>query len=268
LLRPLAWSRIALGSLLLVRTTPLIAVFEPGLSRGSAPLFGWPHGDAWSGAIYGLSLSANAVRALCVLRTLGALGFVLGFHPRACGLLAALCGYAVLFQDAFGFTFTFHLLYAGIAVLAVGDAGAVLALRPERPRAPRSSARLVWILVASIYFWAGFEKLRRDWLDGRALSMFHDEGRLAGPVADLLAGSRARTAFTGPLVILTELSLGPLLLFPRTRPYALVAAFGFHATIESMTRPDVLGWGMAALLLSFVTLREGGGGSRADQGAQ
>jgi hypothetical protein len=53
-------------------------------------------------------------------------------------------------------------------------------------------------------------------------------------------------------VALFELSIGPLLLWSRTRRYAIVAAYAFHAGLEIMAHPDLLGWGMMTLLLCFV----------------
>src|SRR6185503_20765081 len=76
-LRPLAWARAAIGALLLLRTTPLLAPLDIWFLRDAFPLLGWP--DAGWSATPGLfALPAIAVKALCVLRTLGALALMLG----------------------------------------------------------------------------------------------------------------------------------------------------------------------------------------------
>jgi hypothetical protein len=52
-------------------------------------------------------------------------------------------------------------------------------------------------------------------------------------------------------VVATELVLGPLLLWPRTRRIAGVAALTFHAVLEVSLHPDFFGFAMAVLLLAF-----------------
>lgn len=253
LLRPLAWARIAFGAVLLIRTTPLIRLTDPTLADVHG-LLGWPQGTGVSAAIFGWVLPAGVIEILCVARTIFAVLFVLGYRPLVTGIACGVTAYVVLLQDVFGFTFTQHLLFLGVAVLATTDCAVVLAVRPEEPRSPRTSQILVLALIISVYFWAGFGKLRRDWLDGRTLGLFYDEGRLRGPIADLLIGTPARRAIAGPIVALTELALGPLLWFRKTRWIGLGMALGLHVTIEPIAHPDVLGWAMVALLLALVPL--------------
>lgn len=260
-LRPLAWTRIALGTVLLLRTTPVLGWFDPALADAH-PLLGWPHAPTL--AIYGLTLPVDVVKALCVVRTIAAIGFVLGYRSMLTGLVTGIAGYAVFVQDAYAFTFTQHLLFLGTTVLALTDCATVLAVRPDTPRAPVTSRWLVHSFLVSIYFWAAFVKLRRDWLDGRTLGLFFQEGRLSGPLADLLLGSQTRLAIAGPAVVLTELSLVALLLIPRTRRIGMVVAMGLHGSIEWMAHPDVIGWAMCAFLLSFVPVTAAQGTQRAD----
>ena len=49
----------------------------------------------------------------------------------------------------------------------------------------------------------------------------------------------------------TEMAIGPLLLWPRSRKAAIVAALLFHAALEQAIHPDFFGFAMAVLLLSF-----------------
>jgi Vitamin K-dependent gamma-carboxylase len=106
--------------------------------------------------------------------------------------------------------------------------------------------------VVSVYAWAAIAKARGDWLDGRTLALFHEEGRLRGPLADLLLASPGRCAVVGKLVFLAEASCCFLLGLPRTRLVGLVMATVFHLGIEWMGHPDVIGWLMLSLLLVFV----------------
>jgi len=270
-LRPLGWSRAALGLLFLIRTTPLLAPLHLSALSDTSPLLGWPD-DRWHGAAVGVALPPSIVASLCVVRTAAAAAFMLGIAPTAAGLAAGAAGYIVLAQRPFGFLFTFHLLYLGTILLALTDAGSAFALRPRPARSPASSLLLMRLFVASIYAWAAIGKLRPDWLDGRALAVLHDMQALTGPLADVLLATPARRAMTSCAVALGELSLGPLLLWRRTRPAALGAAYFFHIVIEIMGRPDLLGWETAALLLCFLPgvwgRRRQSGEQRADGAGQ
>jgi hypothetical protein len=255
-LRPLAWTRIAFAAVLLIRTTPLMRAIDPRIGGDVHGLLGWPDATSFHATALGFALPRTAVELLCGLRTVAALLLVLGYRPLLTGLLTGAAGYLIVLQDAFAFTFTKHLLFLGAAVIGTTDCAAVLSVRPEAPRAPRTSLVLVRAFSTSIYFWAAFGKLRRDWLDGRTLELFHAEGKLSGALADWLLGTAARRAAAGTAVVLTELALVPLLWWRRTRWLGLAAALGLHVTIEEMARPDVLGWAMIALLLSFVPARD------------
>ena len=212
---PLAVARIAIGGLFLVRTTPLAAfVFRP-VGTDAHPLLGWPAGDT---VALGIGLSSLALKLLCVTRTLGLVAFALGVRARVAAVVAVASGWVVLYQAPFAFTSTQYLLLQATLLLGLADASTVLALRPEPARSPTSSLWMLRAFVASVYLWAAFAKLRHDWLDGRTLAMFHEEGRLTGPLADWLLSTPARCAVAGPAVAFGELAIGPLLLHRRTRP--------------------------------------------------
>ena len=171
LLRPLAWTRIAFAGVFLIRTTPLMSAIDPAIGFDAGPLLGWPQGAGLSAAVFGLVLPAAVIKILCVARTVFALSFLIGYRTLLAGLACGLCAYVVMLQDVFSFTFTQHLLFLGIAVLASTDCAAVLSFRPEEPKSPRTSQILVLALVVSVYFWAAVCKLRRDWMDGRTLGL-------------------------------------------------------------------------------------------------
>ncbi len=244
-LRALAACRIALGLVLLARTTPWL---------GPWPLLGWPDPRWHSPAL--IALPDAFVAALCVLRTAGALAFVVGYRTRLAGFVAAIAGWLVAAQDPLSFVLTLHLLYLGTLLCALTDAGSALALRGDPPRSPASGRRLLRGFVASVYAWAAIAKLSREWLDGSAILLLRDNGGLRGPVASALAATEARRTALALAVLALEASLGPLLLWRRTRRAALWAAYGFHAALEVTTRPDVFGWAMAAMLLVFVDARD------------
>ena len=246
--RALGWGRIALGTLFLLRTTPLLTPLRLDFAAYTAPLLGWPRPE-WQGAAVGIPLPAWAVAGACLVRTVAALCFLLGVRTRLAGIVACAAGYLVMFQSPFGFIATLHLLYQGTLVLALAGAGSMLSLRPEPARSLASGLVLVRLYLASIYFWAGYVKLRPDWLDGRTLALFQADGALRGPVADFLLRGPAAQSFIAHTVAFTELALPWLLLLRPTRRIAPFIALGLHAGIELCASPDLLGWEMAALLL-------------------
>lgn len=245
----LGWSRAALGALFLLRTTPLLAPLHVGFLAGTVPLLGWPD-HAFAGAAL-LPLPPVVVATLCILRTLAAAAFMLGVRTRAAGIVAGTAAYLVLAQTPFDFLLTYHLLFLGTLLVAVAGGGVAFALRPEAPRDEQSGERLVQLFVVSIYAWAAFAKLRPDWLDGRTLELFHADGALRGGLADLLLAGPARRTAVAVGVVATEALLGPLLLWARSRRYALVVAVAFHAALQIVATPDFFSWEMLALLLCF-----------------
>ncbi len=250
--RPLAWSRVALGALFLLRTTPALVPMHVPFAAGTYPLLGWPN-QAWHGSpVFGLGVPAAVVAAACVVRTIAALCFMLGYRTAWAGVLAGLSGYFLLFQEPFGFNATLHLLFQGVMLLSATDAGVVLALRPVPVKNPASGKLLIRAFLASIYLWAGFVKLRGDWLDGRTLELFHKNGSLSGRLADVLLLTEGRRALIACCIVVTELCLPVLLFAPPTRRWAPYLALCLHGAIELAARPDLLGWAMAALLLSIL----------------
>jgi hypothetical protein len=246
-LRPLGVARLAFGLVFLLRTTPLLAVFEPAFLRGSNGWLGWPDGG-WHVPVAGLALPHAIVGMLVVLRTFAALGLMLGFETRVCGLVAGVAGYLVLAQDAFGYFHHLHMLYLGAILFAVVDADAAFAVKLRVARARRSSLGLMRAFVASIYVWAALGKLASEWGTGMALATFRDSGAL-DKVAWLLTPGRCAAIEIS--VIALELAIGLGLLWRRTRTAALVMAFAMHLTFEYVAHVDSIGWQMCALLLVF-----------------
>jgi hypothetical protein len=246
--------RIALGIVLLVRTTPLANLLPVPLAHVRGPLFGWPEPGfalAWGGLV----LPDRVRIALCVVRTLAAIAFLAGVRARTAGVIAGACGFVALSQDPLGFVFTLYVLFAATIVVALTDATSHLALVPDRPgdaSDARSSARLVGLFVASMYAWSALAKMQCEWLSGRTLLALAEDGLLGAPFAKLLLDHAAIRAPAAVLVFLIELALPVLLVTRRTAAYAIVVALGLHATFEAATHPDVMGWVMAVLLLSML----------------
>jgi len=236
--RSLGWCRAAVGAIFLLRTTPLLVPLGLPFVSDATPLLGWPR-DGWRVAAFGVVLPSALIAILCVARTIAAALFMLGVRARAAGIVAGACGYVVLARDALAFVNSLHLLYLATIVLAVAGSTA-------------SGVRLVRAFVVSIYVWSGVAKLNASWLGGEALALMHDDGFLRGAIGDAIVASDARRIAVAWGVAIFELAIGPALLWRRSRAPALVAAFAFHAVIEDAMRPDVIGWAMAALLLSFV----------------
>src|SRR5439155_25519812 len=66
-------ARIAIGALILARTTPILAPFHILFLGDASPMLGWPEPGfsfAW--------LSPGAIGALCLVRTVGAAALTLG----------------------------------------------------------------------------------------------------------------------------------------------------------------------------------------------
>jgi len=260
-LRALASARIALGALFLIRTTPILAPLHLRELRGTLPLLGWPDG-LWHGSpTLPLPAPAFLVPALCIVRTAAALAFTLGVRVRVAGVIAGVAGYLVLLQQPFAFIMTLHLLFQATILLALTECANTMALRPRPARDPGSGLTMIRLFVASVYLWAGIGKLSADWLDGHKLEVLAQQRWLSGRLADLLLATPDRRAAVAWAVVMGELALGPMLLWPRTRRAGLVAALAFHAGLQLMARPDLLGFEMAALLICFLPRALTGAGS-------
>lgn len=253
--RALAVARIALGIVLVVRTTALANLVPTPLAHVRSLLFGWPE-PGWPFAWWGVALPGELREVLCVVRTLAALAFLLGVRARVAGIIAGGCGLIALSQDPFGFIFTLHTLFLGTIVLALTSGTNHLALWPgpriESAEDVRSSERLVWVLVASVYAASAIAKLHGEWLTGGTLLALAEDGLLSPSLGHLVrdhAGLRLAAALS---VVLVELALPAALFFPRSRTAGMICAIAFHGVVEIAMRPDVMGWVMCALLLAFL----------------
>ncbi|MGZ3473582.1 MAG: HTTM domain-containing protein [Polyangiales bacterium] len=232
-IRALGWCRVAIGAIFLVH----------------GPLYGWPRGDLRA-AVFGLLLPPLVVKALVIVRTLGALCFMLGYRARHAGIVASLAAYLVYAQEPFALIYTLHVLYLSTFLLACTDATSIVALDPTPMRAPESSVSLIRAFVLSIYGWSAFAKLRTDWTSGSTLSLLYHEGYLTGPLARAFVPNHARALGIGTIAM--EIALPILLMIPRTRASGILLACLFHAALEITFHPGVFSWVMVALLAAFL----------------
>ena len=253
-LRMLGVARACFGTLVLLRTTPMLAPFHIPYLEGTLPLLGWPT-STWHVAAFGLALPASVVATLCILRTVATILFTLGVRARPAGVAGGVFGWLVLAQDVMSYVNTLHLLFLGMVVLAASGAGSAFALRPEPLADPRSGLVLTRALVASVYAWSGLAKINASWLSGDTLGQLQQNQVVHGALAEVLLTTAPWRAFIATTLAVIELTLGPLLLCRRTRSAALLLALAMHLGFEIAIHPDFFGFAMAALLLSFVEPR-------------
>jgi hypothetical protein len=250
-LQRLGIARACFGSLVLLRTTPALAWLPIPYLEGTVPLLGWPT-TYWHLAAFGLALPSVVVAILCVVRTVAVILFVLGVWAGPAGVIGGVLGYVVLAQDVASYVNTLHLLFLGMVVLAASGAGSAFAWRPEPVIDPRSGLLLTRALVVSVYAWSGLAKLNASWLSGDALDQLRQLQVVHGVFAEALLASAPWRVVTAVSLAAVELSLGPLLLWRRTRRAAFWTALTMHACLEISVHPDFFGFAMAPLLLSFV----------------
>jgi hypothetical protein len=230
--RTLAWMRIAIGAIFLLRTTPLLAPF--GFRFTQVPLVGWPEPGF---RVSLLGLPAWLVAALAIARTIAALSFTIGYRARIAGVIATTCGYLALSTDALGYVNSLHLLFLATLVLALVDA-----------RSMKTSVWLVRALPLSVYVFSAIAKLNAQFLSGDAIRGFCEDRYIRGPIASLACPHARAMSIT---TIVAEMTLPIVLAIPRTRRVAIFVALGFHLVVELAMHPDVFGWVMAVLLASF-----------------
>jgi hypothetical protein len=252
----LAVARLALGALLVVRTTALANAVPIPLAHVRGPLLGWPdHGMAFAWG--GLVLPAPMREIAAILRTVAAVLFLAGVRARAAGLVAGGLGLVALWQDPFGFVFTLHVLFLGTIAVALGDGTRDLALSPDREASPLSdagsSASLLRVVVASVYAWSAIAKMNTAWLGGDTLHALAEDG-LVTPFARALLAHGALERAGAWAVLCAEVALAAAVASARYRRATLLAALGFHVILEVATRPDVMGFVMGALLVGGLGL--------------
>lgn len=197
-------------------------------------------------------INASSVLIGCLLCRISCLSAALGFMTPFFSWLALLTGFYVLIvPECFGITdhFCDHLFWFG-AILASSRCADVLSVdsllsrvkgKTDRHSPPRSSwcyglpLRVTWLLFGIIYFFPGFWKLWRcgsDWVFGNYVALFIYSRSIVG---DPSLGPLIRIdqyqdlcKLSGLFTILFELSFIFLILFRRTRMFAVFMGVIFH----------------------------------------
>jgi hypothetical protein len=224
--------RVTVGVIFLARTTPLLGWV--GFRFAEPTLLGWPSSGFH---VSFFSIPAWLAATLVVTRTVAALAFTVGFRARIFGVVAAIAGWALLADDALGYVNTIHLLYLATFFVALADV---------------ANMWLVRAVPLSVYAFSAIAKMNAEFASGRALLGFCEDTILRGPVARVACASPERAHVVSLLVIAGELALPVLLAIRPTRRVALACAIAFHFIIEWTMHPDVFGWLMVTLLLSFL----------------
>lgn len=112
------------------------------------------------------------------------------------------------------------------------------------------SLHLLRLFVCQVYFFAGVAKLTPDWLRAQPLLGWLEGKRDLPVVGPFLAHDATAWVMSyGGLAF--DLSVGPLLLLRRTRPYALVAACTFHLSNAWLFEIGIFPWLMLAATTLF-----------------
>jgi vitamin K-dependent gamma-carboxylase len=94
----------------------------------------------------------------------------------------------------------------------------------------------LWLLraqIAAVFIFAGVAKLNADWLHGEPLRMWLAERTDFAIIGRFFTEEWAPWLFSyGGLLF--DLTVIPLLIWPRTRPLAFLAAVGFHMTNQQL----------------------------------
>ncbi|MCC9603175.1 HTTM domain-containing protein [Stieleria sp. JC731] len=119
------------------------------------------------------------------------------------------------------------------------------------PPIPQWQWWLVRFQLALPYVFGAIAKLDIDWLSGRP-TMLWVQARTGLP----LMGSLMSLPYMNLLVawggIIFDAAIVPALYFRRTRPFAIVAALGFHLTNATIFTIGVFPWFMLATLFVFI----------------
>ena len=195
------------------------------------------------------------------------------YHFFALGLLAAciMAGFlyrlsATLFFLGFSYVFLleqarylnhFYLVALISLVLIFVPAHRALSLDSLIRPALRSETVPAWALwlvraqLAVPYIFGGIAKLNPDWLAGEPIRTWL-AARTDFPVIGSFFTQEWMVYLFAYGGLLLDLFVVPALLWPRTRPFAIMAAFAFHLTNNSLFHIGIFPWFMMAGTLMFL----------------
>lgn len=177
-----------------------------------------------------------------------ALAIMLGYRTRlAAALFLALFTYVELIDKA---TYLNHYYLVSLlaALLVVVPAERVWSLdagrRCESTRVPSWSYWLLRGQMAVVYWYAGFAKLNEDWLfRAQPLTLWLSNFADASFVGAWLGSPWVAWGMSWA-GMLYDLSIAPLLLYRRTRPFAFATAVCFHVAVWLLFPIGIFPWVM------------------------
>jgi len=173
------------------------------------------------------------------------------FHRVACALLFLAFTYVFLLDQT---RYLNHFYVVSILALLLACVPASNAISLDARFGITRAAGFVpawsvWLLrtqLSIVYAYAGIAKLDRDWLQGEPMRSWL-ANRTSFPVIGRFFDTEwAVVAFTWG-GFLFDLSIAPLLLWRRTRPYAFVAAALFHWMNDQLFTIGIFPWLMIAV---------------------
>jgi len=203
----------------------------------------------WPGIGMYLHFGAMGVLAICI---------ALGLYYRASvALFGLLFAYAHLI-DKTNYLNHYYLVICLCFVMTLLPLHATWSLDARRDPRVRSSTVPAWVLwvvraqIALVYVFGGIAKLKADWLfDAQPMSIWlsaNTEFPLIGSYFDERWVAFA-FSYAG---LLFDLTIVPLLLWRRSRPFAYVAVVVFHVTTMRLFNLGMFPWIMMACSLVFL----------------
>ena len=256
-MRSLGIVRLLVGAITLVHLQPFV----------TAALHGDTYQDHFHHAYsrWYPELPASAYTVLLVIGSLAAVAMSIGLWSGVTTKVT----FGVVAYNLFLSTTHMHnnraYLVIVLALLAVAPCGRTLSFdawwRRRRGREPldaTSPAWPLWLLrfeCAAVYGASGMSKLLDpDWFGGTVTwgrlveqQAVVRSSVLPGTIADLLLDRSFHTV-AAKLIIATELSIAGGLWWRRTRPFALLAAVGFHVTIQFTADVEIFSYLALAVL--------------------
>jgi hypothetical protein len=202
----------------------------------------------WPGAGMYLHFMALGSLALCVAS---------GFLYRVTAALFTVGVAYVFLLDKANYLNHFYLIVILSFLLVLVPAHRRLSLDVFLRPGLRSTTAPTWALwllrtqIGLVYVFGGIAKLNGDWLAGRPMDAWLAEKSDAPIVGPLFDEPWSGVAFSyGGLAF--DLLVVPALLWRRTRPYAFLAAVGFHLANSQLFQIGVFPWFMIAATTLFL----------------
>ena len=191
-----------------------------------------------------------------VVLGLAALGVMAGLFYRVSAVLFFLAFVHVFLIDEAYYLNHFYLISLVAFVMIFVPAHRAFSLDARRCPALRSDvapAWALWLLRAQVgipYFYGGLAKINRDWLRGEPIGSWLADRTDFPLIGPFFTHEWAGLAFAyGGLIL--DLTIVPLLLWKRTRPYAFAAGLLFHGLNAMLFDIGIFPWMMIAAFLLF-----------------